>query len=127
LIEGAHEGAGLGTQFLRHIERCRLFVHVVDITEMTGKDPWAAYQEIRKELEMYDQMKAGEDGFVPLAPRSEIVALNKIDSVSEERLRATVDTFRKKGLEVITISAATGKNIKEFIEILGKRVFSGEN
>ncbi len=126
LIEGAHEGAGLGTQFLRHIERCRLFVHVIDISEMSGKDPWAAYQEIRTELEMYDKMKADEEGFDPLAPRSEIVALNKIDSVSEDRLRGVMDTFRKKGLEVTTISAATGKNIKELVEKLGKRVFSGE-
>lgn len=126
LIEGAHEGAGLGTQFLRHIERCRLFVHLIDITEMTGKDPWAAYLEIRHELEMYDKLKEGEDGFVPLAPRAEIVALNKIDSVDPDRLRGHIDTFRKKNLEVVTISAATGKNIAELVEKLGKRVFSGE-
>jgi GTPase len=127
LIEGAHEGAGLGTQFLRHIERCRLFVHVIDVTEMTGKAPWDAYTEIRNELSAYDKLKEGEDGFIPLAPRSEIVALNKIDSVDPERLRGHIDTFRKKGLEVVTISAATGKNIKELVEQLGKRVFSGED
>lgn len=123
LIEGAHTGAGLGTQFLRHIERCRVFVHVIDISPMSGRDPLEAYEEIRHELEMYDQSKAGEEGFVPLAPRAEIVALNKIDSVDEETVRANVGKFKSKGLEVILISAATGKNIKEFVEMLGKRVF----
>jgi len=123
LIEGAHTGAGLGTQFLRHIERCRVFVHLIDITTMTGRDPLEAYQEIRHELEMYDQLKKGEEGFEPLAPRAEIVALNKIDAVDEEHLRATIAKFKQKGLEVVTISAATGKNLKEFVELLGKRVF----
>lgn len=124
LIEGAHTGAGLGTQFLRHIERCRLFVHLVDVSSMSGRDPWEAYQEIRKELEAYDQMKAGEEGFAPLSTRPEIVALNKIDSVDEETLRSYIGKFKTKGLEVLTLSAATGKNTKELVEILGKRVFS---
>jgi 50S ribosomal subunit-associated GTPase HflX len=73
---------------------------------------------------MYDRLKADEDGFKPLSARAEIVALNKVDAVGEERLRATLDTFRKKGLEVVTISAATGKGIKELVEQLGKRVFA---
>lgn len=124
LIEGAHEGAGLGTQFLRHIERCRLFVHLVDITEMTGKEPMAAYDEIRNELVQYDKLKADEEGYTPLATRSEIVALNKIDSVPEDRVRELVGQFKKRGLEVVTISAATGRFTKELVETLGKRVFS---
>jgi GTPase len=127
LIEGAHEGAGLGTQFLRHIERCRLFVHLIDISDMSGKEPLAAYQEIRHELEMYDKLKADEEGFLPLAGRSEIVALNKIDTIDEQRVRATIDMFRKKGLEVTTLSAATGKGTKELVDILGKRVFSEQS
>jgi GTP-binding protein len=124
LIEGAHEGAGLGTQFLRHIERCRVFVHMIDGSPMSGKDPWDAYQEIRKELELYDASKEGEEGFMPLATRPEIVVVNKIDSAEEMALRTSVDVFRKKGIEVLPASAATGKNVKELIEILGKRVFS---
>ena len=127
LIEGAHEGAGLGTQFLRHIERCRLFVHIVDALALDGKEPWAAYQEIRKELEMYDRLKAGEDGHKPLSGREEIVALNKIDSVGDEQLRGLVVEFRKKGVEVVTISAVTGKNTKELVDLLGKRVFSEQD
>lgn len=127
LIEGAHEGAGLGTQFLRHIERCRLFVHLIDVTPMTGKEPLAAYEEIRHELEMYDKLKADEEGFEPLSTRFEIVALNKIDAIQEPELRAIRDTFKKKGLQVLEISAATGKNIKSLVDELGRRVFSGEN
>lgn len=126
LIEGAHEGAGLGTQFLRHIERCRLFVHLIDVTPMSGKEPLAAYEEIRHELEMYDKLKEGEEGFVPLATRYEIVALNKIDAIQETELRAIRDKFKKKGLQVLEISAATGKNIKPLVDELGRRVFSGE-
>jgi GTP-binding protein len=123
LIEGAHTGAGLGTQFLRHIERCRLFVHLIDISPMTGRDPWEAYQEIRNELVAYDSLKEGEEGFEPLAPRAEIVALNKIDTVGEETLRTTIAKFKNKGHEVFALSAATGKNTKELVELLGKRVF----
>lgn len=127
LIEGAHEGAGLGTQFLRHIERCRLFVHLIDVTPMSGKEPLAAYEEIRHELEMYDQLKTGEEGFEPLSRRYEIVALNKIDAIQDTELRAIRDAFKKKGLQVLEISAATGKNIKTLVDELGRRVFSGQD
>lgn len=124
LIEGAHEGAGLGTQFLRHIERCRLFVHLIDVGPMASKGPWESYTEIRNELEQYDELKKGDEGFAPLATRQEIVVLNKIDSLDESALRAAVDIFRKKKMEVFTISAATGKNTKELVEVLGKRIFN---
>ncbi len=123
LIEGAHTGAGLGTQFLRHIERCRLFVHLIDISAMTGRDSWEVYQEIRNELSEYDKLKTGEEGFAPLSERAEIVVLNKTDTVDEETLRANIAKFKNKGHEVFTISAATGKNTKELVEVLGKRVF----
>jgi GTP-binding protein len=124
LIEGASSGAGLGMQFLRHIERCRLFVHVIDVSMMSGKEPVEAYNEIRRELELYDQSKKDEEGFRPLTIRPEIIVLNKIDSVEEMQLRAHVEAFRKLGLLVMTVSAATGKNTKELVDILGKRVFN---
>lgn len=123
LIAGAHLGAGLGIQFLRHIERCRVFVHLIDASGLTEKTPGDAYGEIRKELEMYDQGKEGQEGFLALSTRPEIIVLNKIDTADETTLRATVDQFRKKGMEVMTISAATGKGTKELVEVLGRRIF----
>lgn len=127
LIEGAHEGLGLGTQFLRHIERCRFFVHLIDIGPTAVKGPWESYQEIRTELQKYDELKDGEDGFVPLAPRPEIIVLNKTDSIDETSMRAAMDVFRKKDLQVMAISAATGKNTKELVALLGERIFNEKN
>lgn len=124
LIEGASEGAGLGTQFLRHIERCRLFIHLIDASSMAVKPAFEAYEEIRHELEAHDELKAEEEGFQPLSTREEIIVLNKIDSIDEMQLRATADRFKKKGLRVLSISAATGKNTKELVEVVGKQVFN---
>ena len=124
IIEGASSGLGLGTQFLKHIERCRVFVHLIDSAPMDGKAPMDAYNEIRFELEEHDKQKAGIEGFVPLASRPEIVVLNKIDAIDEGTLRGHRDAFKKRGLQVFEISAATGKNIKPLVDELGKRVFS---
>lgn len=124
IIEGASSGLGLGTQFLKHIERCRVFVHLIDVAPMDGKDPMDAYNEIRAELEQHDKNKADIEGFMPLATRPEIVALNKIDAIDEVSLRKYRDSFKKKGFQIFEISAATGKNIKALVDELGKRVFS---
>lgn len=126
LIEGASQGAGLGIQFLRHIERTKTFVHLIDVSEMAGKDPLAAYDEIRKELESYDRQKAESDGFVPLAERPELVALNKIDTIDTMALKQIEGRFRERGVEVISLSAATGENIQELVLNLGNRLFSKE-
>lgn len=128
LIAGAHEGLGLGTQFLRHVERCRVFVHLIDASPMTaGKSPIEAYEEIRHELKMYDKEKANDEGFFPLSTRPEIVVLNKIDSCDETALRSAIAEFRKRDLDIYTISAVTGKNTKDLVEVLGKRVFDESN
>ena len=124
LIAGAHEGAGLGVQFLRHIERCRAFVHLIDISPTAEREPWDAYREIRHELEMYDDGKSEQEGFEPLGTRPELIVLNKVDSVEEMKMREAVDVFRKKGFEVLTISAATGRHTKELVENLGRRIFN---
>jgi GTP-binding protein len=123
LIEGASSGAGLGIQFLRHIERTRVFVHLIDISDMSGKSAWDAYCEIRGELTAYDESKHDEDGFVPLSTRPEIVVLNKIDAVDPQRVREIQAQFRDKGFETLAISGVTGENIRELVQLLGKKVF----
>lgn len=124
LIAGASEGAGLGIQFLRHIERTRVFVHLIDVSPAAGRDPLEAYEEIRNELKAYDELKDGEEDFAPLSPRPEIIALSKTDTVDAMKVREYQAKFEDKGLEVIAISAATGDNIAELVQVLGKRVFS---
>ncbi len=124
LIEGAHAGAGLGIQFLKHVERCRVLVHLVDASSMATKDPIEAYHEIRRELELYDESKKDEEGYQPLSTRPEIIVLNKIDANSEENLTVIRKQFKSKGLQFFEISAATGKNVKQLIDELGRRIFN---
>jgi len=96
IIEGAHEGAGLGTQFLKHIERCRVFVHLIDVAPMAGKEPLEAYKEIRHELEMHDKMKVGNEGFMPLSTTPRNLVLNK-STRSTSPLCVAIATVLRKG------------------------------
>ncbi len=107
LIEGAHEGAGLGDRFLGHIERCRVLLHLVDATsEHAGK----AYKTVRAELEAY----GGN-----LAEKIEIVALNKIDAVDPDHLKKQKDRLRRAAKKTpLLLSGATGKGIKEALHAL---------
>lgn len=127
LVAGAHEGVGLGVQFLRHIQRCRVFIHLVDISGMTGKEPWDAYVEIQNELMQYDKDKAAEEGFVPLGKRPQIVVLNKIDAIDEDRREEVLAQFEKNGIRPRWVSAVSGENLKELLIEVGKKVFSQEN
>jgi len=108
LIEGASQGAGLGEEFLRHIERTRLVVHVVDASQ---EDPLADIATIDAELEAYGH---------GLRERPELIALNKID-LAEARVKvpALVETLEARGREAVAISAATG----EGVDRLAKRLF----
>lgn len=103
LIEGASEGIGLGHDFLRHVERCRFLLHIVDGTE---EDPINNYKIINKELEKYSEK---------LAKLFQIVAINKIDAIEPERLEELKHKFQKLGVEVFCISAVTGENL-EFLK-----------
>ena len=116
LIEGAHKGAGLGTDFLRHIERTRIIVHILDIMPMDESEPADNYKKIRKELLSYSK---------ELGKKKEIIVLNKIDLDPDgEILKKIKKKFRKK---VFTISAVTGKGIKELSEELHKLVQKEKN
>lgn len=108
IIEGAHEGAGLGHQFLRHVERTRLLIHVLDVSGMEGRDPIEDFKIINEELVNYNEK---------LAQRRQIVALNKIDLVLEEKqINAVKKQLEKMNYEVYTISAATKKGIEPLMD-----------
>ncbi|SMF08093.1 GTP-binding protein [Tistlia consotensis] len=111
LIEGAHEGAGLGDRFLGHVERCGALLHLVDGTQ---EDPGAAYRTVRHELEAYGAVLAG---------KTELVALNKIDALDEaeqaERLAALQAAC---GRRPFAISGATGQGVRELLRALWQAI-----
>jgi GTP-binding protein len=104
IIEGAAEGAGLGHDFLRHIERCRLLIHVVDAAGSEGRDPIEDYEAINAELRQYSPA---------LAERPQLVAANKLDLDPEgEALSRFRAYLAEKGLPLYEISAATGAGLR---------------
>jgi GTP-binding protein len=124
LVKGAHLGVGLGIQFLKHIERTRFFIHLIDASGMSGRDPVADYEDINNELKMYDANNAEKEGFFSLSDRPQFVVLNKIDTLTPEDLLKLKNTFKKKtGIEPIAISAVSGKNVKELIFDLTHKIF----
>ncbi len=126
LVPGAHKGIGLGTQFLRHIERTNLFIHLVDASGASGRDPFQDYLDISNELVQYDHAKS-QDGtrdeeYRPLATRDQLVVLNKTDVIGDEETLQLQARFRKKGVETMAISAAAQKGLRELVIEVGKRV-----
>jgi GTP-binding protein len=116
LIKGAHQGVGLGIMFLKHIERTSLFLHVVDISGLSGRDPLQDYEDIQYELEMYDEMNKDKDGFFPLTSRQQILVLNKIDLLPKEQIEKIKQQFKKKfNVESYAISAVTGRQTQELL------------
>ena len=109
LIEGAHEGIGLGDRFLGHVERCRVLLHLIDATQ---EDVVGAYKTIREELTQYGG---------GLAEKREIVALNKCDSLTEEEIKVKEKALKKAGIKKIyKISAITRTGIKEIVRKLNE-------
>jgi GTP-binding protein len=120
LIEGASEGAGLGDRFLRHVERTRVLVHLIDLGGwiLEGRDPLQDYEAIRHELGAYDPR---------LLERPEIVALNKLDLLADrERLLPLEQALRERGCEVQRISGATGEGIAELLRAVLRRLEAAE-
>lgn len=109
LIEGASEGVGLGHEFLRHIERTKLMIHIVDAASTEGRDPVEDIYAINKELELYNP---------EIAKRPQVIAANKIDMIYEgdenpvDKIR---NEFEPKGIKVFPISAVSGKGVKELL------------
>lgn len=124
LIKGASQGVGLGIQFLRHIERTRIFIHLIDASDFSGSDPVLNYQDINQELKLYDQANADKEGFFPLSDRPQMVVFNKIETLTEENLQKKLSAFeRTTGVKPFTISAVTGKNIQTLVQNLTKIIF----
>ena len=109
LIEGASEGVGLGHQFLRHIERTKVIIHIVDAASTEGRDPIADIKAINKELENYNPK---------LLERPQVIAANKIDVIYDDGsdpVQAIRDAFEPEGIKVYPISAVTGQGVKELL------------
>jgi GTPase len=110
LIEGAHAGTGLGFDFLRHIERTRMIVHMLDLLPMDGSEPAKNYKTIRKELSQYSQA---------LGDKPEVIVANKIDLDPDGKILAALKKKLKRK-DIIGVSAATGQGIRELSEALWK-------
>ena len=109
IIEGASEGVGLGFEFLRHIERTKVMIHVVDAAGTEGRDPIADIRAIMKELEAYDPK---------LLEKPQVIAANKMDAVygdENEIVQSLRQEFEKDGIRVFPISAVSGKGLKELL------------
>ncbi len=114
LIEGAHEGRGLGIKFLKHIERTRVFIHVLDLSPITGRDPKEDFKVVNRELKAFNS---------ELAERPQVVALNKVDiTEAEDKARELLKFFKGLGIKVFAISAATGKGLDALVKHVGSEV-----
>jgi GTP-binding protein len=110
LIEGASDGIGLGHEFLRHVERCRLIIHVVDVSGIEGRDPIEDYETIQQELERFSE---------DLAHRPQIVAANKCDMADPEQISRFREYIEAKGLQFFEISAATTQGTSDLVQAAG--------
>jgi len=112
LIRGAHEGAGLGIKFLRHIERTKVLIHLLDLSPLTERDPIEDYRIMNEELEAYSP---------ELKNKPQIIAPNKIDiTEAKEKIKGIENYFKKLEIKVFPISSATGEGINELIREVGK-------
>ena len=102
MIEGAHKGTGLGIQFLKHVERCKSLLHMIDIT---NEDIKKSYKQVKTELKNYSSK---------LSKKKEIIVLNKIDLISKNKLKQIVDNFSKNTKsEIMTVSTLKKNSISK--------------
>ena len=108
IIEGASEGVGLGLHFLRHVERTRLLLHLIDVSGESGRNPVEDFNTINEELKKYSEK---------LANRKQIIVATKIDSMQDEGLLEELESFAKKNkLEIFKISSVTGEGVNNLLD-----------
>jgi GTP-binding protein len=114
LIEGAHRGTGLGFQFLRHVERTSILLHLVDISEGAGSDPVEDLKKINKELELYSDM---------LAEKPQAVVGTKLDAAGDKsRLNALAGHCRKQNIDFFPVSSVTGRGVNKLIAYVAAKM-----
>lgn len=114
LIEGASEGAGLGDRFLRHVERTKLLLHLIDVSSISGRNPVEDYEIINRELANYE---------IDLSDRPQIVVATKLDALDEpERLESLRERAKKDGKDFLEISAVTNQGTKQLISAVARRL-----
>lgn len=112
LIEGANEGIGLGHDFLRHIERTKVILHVLDVSGLEGRDPIEDYNKINNELKLYNER---------LATRPQLIVANKMDlAEAQENFPRVAEYMKKLGHEVYPVSAATGEGLPQLMQLTAK-------
>lgn len=118
LIEGASDGAGLGHQFLRHVERTKLMLHLVDVSSLEGRDPISDYEIVDRELANYDEN---------LAARPQFVVATKIDALDDpERLEKLKARAKKDGKRFFAVSSVTNVGVKELVNAVSKSLIEME-
>ena len=113
LIEGAGEGIGLGHEFLRHVDRCRLLIHVIDASGSEGRDPIDDFNKINRELAVFDE---------ELAKRPQIVAANKCDLTDDEQIARLRAYFKKQGIPFFPIMAPISEGTRELIDYVSEQL-----
>lgn len=113
LIEGAHKGAGLGFQFLRHVERTSVLLHLIDISDMSEGDPVHSYEKINKELELYNDS---------LLDKHQAVVATKLDIADKKKLDRLKGYCKTNGIDFFVVSAVTGEGIKTLLMYLSVKV-----
>jgi len=107
LIEGAHEGTGLGHEFLRHVERTKLLIHVLDVAGLEGRDPLDDFEKINQELHLYSEK---------LVEKVQVVAANKTDILgAEDNFEKLKSVLNERGIEVFPVSAATSQGLDDLL------------
>jgi len=119
LIEGAHRGAGLGHRFLKHVERTRLLVHILEFSHMPERDPLREYHALNRELALFDQR---------LSEKPQVVVVNKIDLPQvREGLEELTPVFAGLGVRLFPVSAVTGEGIPELLDEIARGLWAGSD